>query len=144
VRYYPSFTLPVLVFHIKKGILRSPFFQFIFFNILSEYLPKGDKFNRKKRQREFIRKKTALYLRGRIMVNRVVDIDNTYELVLGRKRAFGDEKQGRSGIPISKKNQERLDTARRFGESFDDVLTRILDDYEKNKNNGKTDECIYL
>ena len=78
------------------------------------------------------------------MVKRNVDIDTTYEIALGRKRAFGDEKQGRKGTTLSKKNEERLDAIRRFGESVDDVLTRILDDYEKNERKGETKECIYL
>jgi hypothetical protein len=37
------------------------------------------------------------------MVKRVVDIDDTYEIALGRRRAFGDEKHGRKGIILSKK-----------------------------------------
>lgn len=78
------------------------------------------------------------------MVNRVVDIDTTYEIALGRKRAFGDEKQGRKGITISKKNEERLDALRHLGETFDDVLTRLLDDHEKSEKKGETEECIYL
>ncbi len=78
-----------------------------------------------------------------MMVNRIVDIDNTYERALGRKRAFGDDKQGRKGVMISKKNEERLDAMRRLGETFDDVLTRILDDYEKSEK-GETDKFIYL
>ena len=69
------------------------------------------------------------------MVKRVVDLDATYEKALGKKRAFGDEKRERNSFTISKKNQDRLAAARHIGESFDDMLTRILDDYEKLKNN---------
>ena len=78
------------------------------------------------------------------MVKRVVAMDDTYEIALGRKRAFGDEKQGRKGIRLSKKNEDRLEALRHLGETSDDVLTRILDEYEKSKNNAKTEECIYL
>jgi len=78
------------------------------------------------------------------MVKRVVAMDDTYEIALGRKRAFGDEKKGRKGITISKKNEERLEAARRFGETFDDVLSRILDDYEKLENKSEKEEFIYL
>lgn len=75
------------------------------------------------------------------MVKRVVDLNATYEIALGRKRAFGDEKKGENDFNISIKNKNRLASARREGESFDDVLTRILDDYEKQR---EKDECIFL
>jgi len=75
------------------------------------------------------------------MVKRVVDLNATYEIALGRKRAFGDEKKGENDFSISIKNKNRLASARREGESFDDVLTRILDDYEKQR---EKDECIFL
>jgi hypothetical protein len=78
------------------------------------------------------------------MVKRVVDMDATYAKALGRKRAFGDEKKGIIGFTISKTNEERLAAARHAGESFDEALTRILDDYEKSKNKGETEECIFL
>ena len=78
------------------------------------------------------------------MVKRVVDMDETYEIALGRKRAFGDEKKSRISITISKKNESRLDAARRFGETFDDVLTRILDNYEKLENKSEKEDLIYL
>ena len=78
------------------------------------------------------------------MGKRVVDIDDTYEIVLGRRRAFGDEKRGRKGITLSKKNEERLEAARRLGETFDDVVTRILDEYERRENKPETEERIYL
>ncbi len=75
------------------------------------------------------------------MVKRVVDLNATYEIALGRKRAFGDEKKGNNGFKISKKNENRLAAAMREGESFDDVLSRILDDYDKH---SEKDECIFL
>ena len=75
------------------------------------------------------------------MVKRVVDLDATYEIALGRKRAFGDEKKGRNGFTLSKKNENRLAAARREGESFDDALTRILDAYERQ---SEKDKCIFL
>jgi len=78
------------------------------------------------------------------MVKRVVDIDDTYEIALGRRRAFGDEKHGRKGITLSKKNEERLEAARRLGETYDDVITRILDEYERRENSPETEERIYL
>jgi hypothetical protein len=74
------------------------------------------------------------------MVKRVVDLDSTFEIALGKKRAFGEEK-GTNGLLISKKNRSRLAAARRVGESSDDALTRILDDYEKE---CEKDECIFL
>ena len=85
-----------------------------------------------------------LYLRGKIMVKHIVDIDDKYEIALGRKRAFGDEKHDRKGIRISKKNEDRLESARRLGETLDDVLTRILDDFEKKQNKSEKEERIYL
>jgi hypothetical protein len=75
------------------------------------------------------------------MVKRIVDLNATYEIALGRKRAFGDEKKGNYGFKISKKNENRLVAAMREGESFDDALSRILDDYEKR---SEKDECIFL
>ena len=75
------------------------------------------------------------------MVKRVVDLDATYEIALGRKRAFGDDRKGRNGFTLSKKNENRLAAARREGESFDDVLTRILDAYERQ---CEKDKCIFL
>jgi macrodomain Ter protein organizer (MatP/YcbG family) len=78
------------------------------------------------------------------MGKRVVDIDDTYEIVLGRRRAFGDEKRGRKGITLSKKNEERLEAARRYGETLDDVITRILDEYEKKDTPLEKEERIYL
>ena len=39
------------------------------------------------------------------MVKRLVDVNATYEIALGRKRAFGDETKGTSGLKISKKNE---------------------------------------
>jgi len=78
------------------------------------------------------------------MVKRVLDIDDAYEIALGKKRAFGDEKKGRKSITISKKNEDRLEAARLFGETFDDVITRILDDYEKVECKSEKGEFIYL
>jgi hypothetical protein len=78
------------------------------------------------------------------MVKRVVDIDDTYEIALGTRRAFGDEKHGRKGIILSKKNEDRLESARRLGETGDDVLTRILDDYEKVETTSENEHHIYL
>ena len=43
------------------------------------------------------------------MVRQVVDIDNTYEIALGKKRAFGDDRKGREGSKLSKKNEDRLE-----------------------------------
>ena len=42
------------------------------------------------------------------MVKRLVDVNATYEIALGRKRAFGDETKGTSGLKISKKYENRL------------------------------------
>jgi hypothetical protein len=78
------------------------------------------------------------------MVKRVVDMDTTFTLALGRRRAFGDDQQGRNGSTLSKKNAERLEAARRSGETFDEVLTRILDEYEQRDDNGEKEECIYI
>jgi hypothetical protein len=78
------------------------------------------------------------------MVRQVVDIDTTYELALGKKRAFGDDKKGREGIRISQKNEDRLQAARRSGETFNDTLTRVLDDYEKSRSKSDSEKCIYL
>ena len=46
-----------------------------------------------------------------------------------------DMKKVPETIRVSKQNSERLIKAGKFGESFDDVITRILDFYEK--KNGK-------
>jgi len=78
------------------------------------------------------------------MGKREVDIDDTYEIALGRRRAFGDEKRGRKGIILSKKNEDRLEAARRLGETFDDVITRILDEYERREKKPDSEERIYL
>jgi hypothetical protein len=75
------------------------------------------------------------------MVKRLVDVNATYEIALGRKRAFGDEKKGTSGLKISKKNENRLAAVMLEGESLDDVLSRILDHYQKQ---FEKNECIFL
>lgn len=56
------------------------------------------------------------------MVKRLVDVNATYEIALGRKRAFGDETKGTSGLKISKKNENRLAAVMLEGESLDDAL----------------------
>ena len=43
---------------------------------------------------------------------------------------LADMKKVPETIRISKKNSERLIKSGKFGESFDDVITRILDFYE--------------
>ncbi len=75
------------------------------------------------------------------MVKRVVDLDATYEIALGRKRAFGEDRKGKNGFTLSIKNENRLAAARREGETVDDTLTRILDAYEKQ---CEKDKCIFL
>jgi hypothetical protein len=75
------------------------------------------------------------------MVKRLVDVNATYEIALGRKRAFGDETKDTSGLKISKKNENRLAAVMLEGESLDDVLSRILDHYEKQ---FEKNECIFL
>jgi hypothetical protein len=75
------------------------------------------------------------------MVKRLVDVNATYEIALGRKRAFGDETKSTSGLKISKKNENRLTAVMLDGESLDDVLSRILDHYEKQ---FEKNECIFL
>jgi dsRNA-specific ribonuclease len=75
------------------------------------------------------------------MVKRLVDVNATYEIALGRKRAFGDETKGTSGLKISKTNESRLAAVMLDGESLDDVLSRILDHYEKQ---FEKNECIFL
>jgi macrodomain Ter protein organizer (MatP/YcbG family) len=75
------------------------------------------------------------------MVKRVVDLDATYEIALGRKRAFGDERKEKNGFTLSRKNENRLAAARREGETVDDTITRILDAYEKQ---CEKDTCIFL
>jgi hypothetical protein len=75
------------------------------------------------------------------MVKRVVDLDATYEIALGRKRAFGDDRKGKNEFTLSIKNENRLAAARRDDETVDDTLTRILDAYEKQ---CEKDKCIFL
>ena len=59
----------------------------------------------------------------------------------GEKEPFGDETKGTSGLKISKKNENRLAAVMLDGESLDDVLSRILDYYEKQ---FEKNECIFL
>jgi hypothetical protein len=75
------------------------------------------------------------------MVKRLVDLNATYEIALGRKRAFGDETKGTGGFIISKRNENRLAAVMLDGESLDDVISRILDHYEKQ---FEKNECIFL
>jgi hypothetical protein len=67
------------------------------------------------------------------MVKRAVDLDVAYVKALGKKRALVDEKEGRNGFALSKKNEERLAAVARIGETLNDVISRILDEREAKK-----------